>query len=59
LWYWGLNSGPIPWATPPALFCDGFLFLFFFFCFFCEIGSHKLFAQAGFKPQFSWSLPPK
>jgi hypothetical protein len=22
--YWGLNSGLIPWATPPALFCDGF-----------------------------------
>jgi hypothetical protein len=22
LQYWGLNSGP-PWATPPALFCDG------------------------------------
>jgi hypothetical protein len=20
LWYWGLNSGPTPWATPPALF---------------------------------------
>jgi hypothetical protein len=19
---WGLNSGPIPWTTPPALFCD-------------------------------------
>jgi hypothetical protein len=23
-WYWDLNSGLIPWATPPALFCDGF-----------------------------------
>jgi hypothetical protein len=22
--YWGLNSRPTPWATPPALFCDGF-----------------------------------
>jgi hypothetical protein len=22
--YWGLNSGPIPWATPP-FFCDGVL----------------------------------
>jgi hypothetical protein len=21
---WGLNSGPTPWATPPALFGDGF-----------------------------------
>jgi hypothetical protein len=20
LWYWGLNSGPSPWATPPVLF---------------------------------------
>jgi hypothetical protein len=19
-----LNSGPSPWATPPALFCDGY-----------------------------------
>jgi hypothetical protein len=23
-WYWGLNSVPTPWITPPALFCDGF-----------------------------------
>jgi hypothetical protein len=23
LWYWGLNSGPIPWATLPAFFCAG------------------------------------
>jgi hypothetical protein len=23
-WYWGLNSGPSPWTTPPVLFCDGF-----------------------------------
>jgi hypothetical protein len=23
LWYWGLNSGSTPWATPPATFCDG------------------------------------
>jgi hypothetical protein len=22
--YWGLNSGPTPSATPPALFCEGF-----------------------------------
>jgi hypothetical protein len=22
--YWGLNSQPTPWATPPALCCDGF-----------------------------------
>jgi hypothetical protein len=21
--YWALNSGPTPWATPAALFCDG------------------------------------
>jgi hypothetical protein len=20
LWYWSLNSGPTPWATPPAPF---------------------------------------
>jgi hypothetical protein len=37
---WGLNSVSTPWATPPALFCDGFF----------EIGAHKLFARAGFKP---------
>jgi hypothetical protein len=24
LQYWGLNSGPTPWATPPAPFCEGF-----------------------------------
>jgi hypothetical protein len=24
LWYWDLNSGPTPLATPPALFCDMF-----------------------------------
>jgi hypothetical protein len=35
LQYWALNSEPIPWATPPALFCEGFFF---------EIGSHELFA---------------
>jgi hypothetical protein len=34
LQYCSLNSGPTPWATPPALFCDGFF----------EIGSHKLFS---------------
>jgi hypothetical protein len=24
LQYFGLNSGPTPWAIPPALFCEGF-----------------------------------
>jgi hypothetical protein len=24
LQYWGLNLGPTPQATPPALYCDGF-----------------------------------
>jgi hypothetical protein len=24
LQYWGLNLQPIPWATPPTLYCDGF-----------------------------------
>jgi hypothetical protein len=24
LQYWDLNSGPMPWATPPAFFCDMF-----------------------------------
>jgi hypothetical protein len=23
LWYWGLNSGPTTWVTPPSLFHDG------------------------------------
>jgi hypothetical protein len=22
--YWGLNSGSVPWAIPPALFCVGY-----------------------------------
>jgi hypothetical protein len=33
--YWGLNSGPSPWAIPPALFVIGFFF---------EIGFCELFA---------------
>jgi hypothetical protein len=45
-----LNSGSTPWATPPALF-----FVMGFF----KIGPHKLFAQAGFEPWSSWSLPPE
>jgi hypothetical protein len=49
LQYWGLNTRPSPWVTPPALFCEGFF----------KIGSLKLFAQAGFEPQSSWSLPPE
>jgi hypothetical protein len=24
LWYWGFNSGPLPGAIPPALFCGEF-----------------------------------
>jgi hypothetical protein len=48
-WYWGLNSGPSPWATPPALFVMGIF----------ETGSHKLFAQVSFEPRSSWSLPPE
>jgi hypothetical protein len=47
--YWGLTSGPTLWATPPALFCDGFF----------QIGSCKVFTQAGFEPRSSWSLPPE
>jgi hypothetical protein len=31
----------------------------FFVMDFLEIGSHKLFAWAGFKLWFSWSLPPE
>jgi hypothetical protein len=34
------------------------VFFFVLFCFF-EIGSCELFAQAGFEPWFSWSLPPE
>jgi hypothetical protein len=50
LCYWGLNSGPILWATPTVIyFVSGFF----------EIGSCELFAQAGFKPPSSWSLPPE
>jgi hypothetical protein len=30
-----LNSGPTPWVTPPALFCEGFF----------KIESLELFAQ--------------
>jgi hypothetical protein len=44
-----LNSGPTPWATPPALFCEEFF----------KIGSHKLFAWVGFEPRSSWSLLPE
>jgi hypothetical protein len=40
LWNWGLNSGPTPSATPPALFFVLGIF---------ETGSQELFAQAGFK----------
>jgi hypothetical protein len=39
-WYWGLNSGPI--LEP---FCQRV----FVMCFF-QIGSHELFARAGFEP---------
>jgi hypothetical protein len=31
----------------------------FWYWLFFEIGSWELFAQAGFKPQSSWSLPPE
>jgi hypothetical protein len=47
--YYGLNSGLSPWATPPALFCEGFF----------KTVSCELFAQAGFKLWPSWSLPPE
>jgi hypothetical protein len=42
IWYFqGVAQGPVPWATPSALFCEGFF----------EIGSLKLFAQVGSKPR--------
>jgi hypothetical protein len=50
LQYWGLNSGPSPWATPPAQ-----IFVISIF----ERGSCELFAQFSFKLQSSWSLLPK
>jgi hypothetical protein len=37
--YWGLNSGPSPYATPPAPFVMNIF----------EIGSLELFAQVGFE----------
>jgi hypothetical protein len=37
------------WTTPLALFMLGIV----------EIEPWELFAQAGFEPQFSWSLPPE
>jgi hypothetical protein len=50
VWYWGLNSGSIPWATPPVLFCDGFF----------KIGSCELFAWAGWlQTLILLSLPPE
>jgi hypothetical protein len=50
LQYWGLNSGPTPWATPPALFCVMGFF---------EKGSCKLFVQAHFEQWSSFSLSPE
>jgi hypothetical protein len=42
--YWGLNSGPTPWATPIALFVKGFL----------EVESRELLPWADFKPRSFW-----
>jgi hypothetical protein len=53
-----LNSGPTPWATPPALFSD-IIYLFIYLFIYFEIRSHKLSAWADFKPWASWSLPPE
>jgi hypothetical protein len=50
----GFDSGPTPWASLPAP-----LPRFFFVMGAAEIGSHELFAQAGFKQRSSWSLPPE
>jgi hypothetical protein len=44
--YWGLNSGPSPWATLSVLFVMGIF----------KIGSRELFAWAVFKLWSSWSL---
>jgi hypothetical protein len=49
LWYWGLNSEPSPWATPPALF----LWRVF------EDRVSRTICPAGFEPRSSWSLPPE
>jgi hypothetical protein len=40
--FWGLNSEPTPWASPPALFCDNFF------------QDRGLFVWAGFKTRSSW-----
>jgi hypothetical protein len=47
-WYWGLNSGPCTgWAGRLSLqYPHQSCFVMVFF----KIGSHELFAQAGFKP---------
>jgi hypothetical protein len=45
--FWGLNSGPSPWATVPTFFVIGIF----------KIGSHQLFSWAGFEPWSSWALP--
>jgi hypothetical protein len=50
LQYWSLNSRSSHWVTSPALFL---------WCVFFEIGPCELFAQAGFKLQSSWYLPPE
>jgi hypothetical protein len=46
----GLNSGPIPWATPPALFCERF---------FPDRVSMNFLPGVGFEPWCSWPLPPE
>jgi hypothetical protein len=46
--YLGFDSGPTPWDTLTAIFCECFV----------KIGSHILFAWTAFKLQ-SWSLAPE
>jgi hypothetical protein len=50
-WYWGLISGPTPWATPLALFCEGF--------FQDRVSRNCLPRLASNCYLCSWSLPPE
>jgi hypothetical protein len=50
LWYWGLNSEPTPWATPPALSCVRY---------FWDRVLQNYLPGASFKLWSPWSLPPE
>jgi hypothetical protein len=62
LWYWSLNSGPKPWATLPAHFCDAFLlsfFTFFLYHFYIYLHVYTLFLEVvGKTERGATSHPP-